>query len=213
MLHRLILLFLCVGGGYFALRWLKAKGIQLLQTGTRILDHSALRQLSQQAHQTESLQQALELRTRIWEVSHLRADRSTLRAHVDAAIRRLSEQEHIKNRILEAIQLAKKPNVPDVLATDQIKALEEQQMMLIRLEEQAKVLNRESERTLLKLSNIHLALLDVSASESVMDDNSLHEALQELESESSAVRTQAEAEAEVNQFVQAQLQRSLGNRG
>lgn len=76
--------------------------------------------------------------------------------------------------------------------------------MLGRLAEQSRNLEREQERIVAELSNLHLALLDVSATQAVGGTSaSLTDALSELEGQGQTARRQKQAEAEVEKFLAA----------
>ena len=201
MLRPLILLILFAVGAYSALRWLRTLGLLRLKgSGSRELDPRELKTLTRRARNIKPLKRALDLRNNIWDATKNRKDRDGLRTKVDDAIRRLDEQEKLHTRIIAAIRDT------DVASerehADDIQIFEEQQVMLSRLNEQAHVLLKEGERTILELSNLHLALLDVSASESVLNGGgALTNALSDLESLGSTARHQAEAEAEVARFL------------
>lgn len=205
MLHRLILMLIFLGGGYLSFRWLKSKSQKLLKDLVKIplgIRSRPLKDIQQWGHTSNNIKKALELRTKIREAAEKRSDRNQLFKRVDAAIERIGEQEKVRGRIQEALAQAQ----DDESVEEDIQAFEQKQIMLSRLKDQAHTLGKASDRAIFELSKIHLALLDVSAAESVLESGVLGDALADLETQGVSARSQAEAEAEVEQFIHRQRQ-------
>lgn len=201
MLRPLILLLLFLGGAFLVYRFVRRSLGRPTTARARRLDAGELRDLARQARGASSVERALELRGRIQEALEGREDRARLADRVDGAIRQIAGQERLRARIEEAIRSSSLG--ADLDESEPVAAFEERQIMLARLSDQARSLEKTSERALLELSNLHLALLDLSASEAVFERGALAEALGELESASDSARQRARAEAEVERFLAA----------
>ncbi|MEO1229430.1 MAG: hypothetical protein AAFZ18_11025 [Myxococcota bacterium] len=205
MLRPLLLLIFFFGVGALAFRWFRSAVAPRLRSGPRLLGESELRGLRQRAGKGTPLARALDLRAQIRDVLGARADGPRILAPVDVALGRIEEQGRLRMRIIEALNRAAKGSAPSV--DEPVHAFEEREVMLGRLAEQSRNLEREQERTVVELSNLHLALLDISATQAVGGTSaSLSEALSELEGQGETARRQKQAEAEVEKFLAAQKQ-------
>lgn len=204
MLRVLVLFLLFIGGGIYLLTWVRNR-LRALQDSALRLEGRSLRELSRRSRSSKTLARALQLRASIREAMSGRSDQAQLATRVDAAVRRVDSQDRLRTRILDALRNESRDDQRRGVE-EEVEAFEERQVMLGRLEEQAKTLERESEQVVLELSNIHLALLDVSASEAVLDRGPLKDALNELASEGEMARTQADAQAEIERFLAAKIQ-------
>ena len=199
MLRPLLLFLLLFGVSVYGVVWVRRRlGALLKGRAAPTLDTGELRELSRQARSSKTLQQALELRAQLLEALQEREDHAGLRERVDRAIRQLFEQDKLRNRIQLALTSR---TSEDRSMQETVDAFEERQVMLGRLETQAKLLEQEAERAVQELIKLHLSLLDLSASEAVMDEGSLGEALSELEAAGDAARQQVVARAEVERIL------------
>lgn len=200
MLRPLLFLLLFLGGSAAALTWVRSR-LRGSASRRRALGSAEIKEMTKEGRRTPQLERALELRRKIADAVGGRKDADRIEERVDDALRRLLEQARLRRRIRDAIGAA--PDL-DPRVEENVDAFEERQVRLSRLEEHGRSLERELERGLLELSNLHLALLDLSAEASLEDGGALGEALGELESAGEQARQQREAEAEVARFVAAQ---------
>lgn len=202
MLRTLSLFLFLLIGGAVGLRWVRRRvgGGSGGWSSPRIT-RDELRELTRQARRSSPLERALGLRAKITEALEGRRDRADLGRRVDEAIRRLASQARLRGRITEALE--SRGSVPAHDVDEEVSAFEERQVSLQRLAGKAEELDRSLEQGVLELSNLHLALLELSAAEAIEVSGALDEALGELESAGERARQDREAEAEVARFLAA----------
>ena len=207
MLRVLIVVVLLGTGGVFVWTFLRRLG-RALRGLPKAPSFFEQREMSRLARSAPVLSSALRHREHILQTLGDRRDSLHLKDRVDAAVRRIFEQEKLRRRILEAVD-GNAPPPENGLDFDQADAVEAHEALIDRLSTRAAALERANERAGQELSKLHLPLLDVSATESVLDDSHLAEALDELETSGDAVRRQLDAEVEVEQFLATRKQRAL----
>lgn len=165
------------------------------------LDAQTLKKISQRARRSEVLARGLAVRSLIVEsLGSRQGSQARLLGRVDTALRKLNAQDELRARLREAVASA---GTSPPAVDESVEAFEAREVMLARLVEQEKELLEEGERVVVELENLHLALLDATASEAILDSGRLGEALNEVETRGASARRQREAEAEVARFLAA----------
>lgn len=207
MLVRLIL-FLFFGGVAFAcFRWLMHQRKQALKAPAR----SELKALPEVAAYSRPMKSALALKTSIAEAIP-KSDGGTME-EVETTLQHLARQEALRRKIDETlddlrpedieVRLARAkreaPKSEEEILSQQtlIQRLETQAEQLERLTRRAETLKAASEQIVVELRNLHLALLEASASEASLSQNHVQAALSQLRESTESLRHQAEAAQEV----------------
>lgn len=225
LLLRLIILGLFIVAAAIGWRWWRAR--QLLDSGgLGVIEINEMVKLAQKSKRMEA---ALLMRTKIVGEAE-KANMRALAARVDPVIRKLARQVELREdmgKILEELdeeQLerdvrtakAEVDSAADdserVIAETKKQQLETQLEQLSKLKRQRKELNAAGDRIIRELQNLHLALVNASATEAkaLLDSGDVKESLAQLEEASEEVRRKADAEEEVAALIR-KAQR-MGNR-
>mgnify|MGYP006291676573 CR=1 FL=1 len=196
MLRALLTLLFFVGLGLWAVGWARRRLGSGASRGLSKLDGRERDRLRRLARRSPAMKRALEVRAQVMEILQGRTDPARIRERVDEGVRQLAEQLVLRGRIEQALaSSAVEADLPEAPRS------EEQSELLARLESRLGALDEGSEHTLRELSNIHLALLELTATEAATDRGALAEALEELETAGFSARGRAEAEQEVSRLL------------
>lgn len=226
LLLRLIILGLFVVAVLIGWRWWRASRL-LDSGGLGVIELNEMMKLAQKSKRMEA---ALLMRTKILGEAE-KANMRALAARVDPVIRKLARQLELREdmgKILDELDeeqierdirtaRAELDSAADeserVIAETKKHQLETQLEQLGKLKRQRKELNEAGDRIIRELQNLHLALVNASATEAkaLLDSGDVKESLAHLEEASEEVRRKAEAEEEVAAFLR-KSQRQLGNK-
>ena len=194
-----------------------------LGDGERSLGIGEFEQLKKMARVHPRLDQALKLRVAIVASADAEHQRE-LSSKVDSALRRLREQITLKKRIDEALATIDRDRLAREVAGAQAQAqqadsedgvhslaaqLALQLEQVDRLTERHKELDDASDRIVLLLGNLNLALLEAQSSRATAESDKVRSVLANLEDAGDTMRRTSEAEAEVDRLLRASQANAL----
>lgn len=217
MLFRLILLIIAVMLIYGGVRYWRSR--RMLESGG--LNVFEIDRMTKIAERSPLLKTAMMLRVNVVEASSVE-DKKALGDRVDGVIRRLARQEDLKAKISKALaehdddvmerRVEEARRELEQAQTDDerearrhlVAQLETQKEQLEQLRNRARELDALSNRIVLELRNLHLALLNASSSEAADSTNgTVQSVLNHLEEAGEELRQKAHAEDEVRKLIRA----------
>ena len=201
MLFRVLLLSLIVMGVVFAWRWWKASKI----AATGVLNIGELRQMMKLAEKSKRMEAALSTRVRIMGEAQ-RSNMQELSVRIDPVIRKLARQAELRDDITQILaeidedQLEKEIRTADAEKADTKREQLETQLKHIRsLKKRRGELEEAGDRIVRELQNLHLALMNASATEAKaqLESGDVQSSLAHLEEASNELKNRAQAEDEI----------------
>lgn len=216
MLFRILLISLIVMGVVFAWHWWKASKI----AATGVLSIAELRRMMKLAEKSKRMEAALAMRVRIMGEAQ-KSNMQELSVRVDPVLRKLARQAELRDDIAVILtEIDEEKLEKEIRAAGEEKAdtkreqLETQLKHVRSLRKRRGELEEAGDRIVRELQNLHLALMNASATEAKaqLESGDVQSSLAHLEEASHELKNRAQAEDEIASLLrksrQAQRQRS-----
>ena len=213
MLYRIILLWLIVSTLWLAWRWWRAS--RLIESGG--LGIIELKRMLKIAETSKRMEAALLMRTRILAQAE-KSNMLELSKRVDPVIRKLARQVELREDIATILSEIDEDRLEQEIRSAELEKAETKRAQLeTQLEHVRSLRLRRAEleeagdRIIRELQNLHLALVNVSATEAKaqLESGDVQSSLAQLEEASDELKARAQAEDELAKLVKST--RSTGN--